>query len=109
MPALPFWIEGPHTQAIGLPTTRLFVAHILRFPPDPRARTARTSTDDGCSTPRATFRCMKRLAIALLLALSPALTLAKEVLPFMDNDYAMALKVARTKNVPLFVDAWAPW
>jgi len=52
---------------------------------------------------------MKKLAIALLLALSPALALAREVLPFIDNDYGRALKVARTKNVPIFVDAWAPW
>lgn len=52
---------------------------------------------------------MKKLAIALLLALSPALALAKEVLPFIENDYAKALQVARTKNVPIFVDAWAPW
>ncbi len=58
---------------------------------------------------RATFPGMKKLAIALLLALSPALALAKEVLPFIDNDYGKALKMARTKNVPLFVDAWAPW
>jgi len=34
---------------------------------------------------------------------------AKEVLPFIDNDYAKALAVAKAKNVPLFVDAWAPW
>lgn len=60
-------------------------------------------------TLRATFRDMKKLAIALLLALSPALALAREVLPFIDNDYGRALKVARTKNVPIFVDAWAPW
>ena len=52
---------------------------------------------------------MKKLAIAMLLALSPALALANEVLPFIDNDYCKALKMAQTKHVPLFVDAWAPW
>ena len=50
---------------------------------------------------------MKRLAIALLLFAAPLA--AKEVLPFIDNDYAKAVSLAKTKNVPLFVDAWAPW
>ena len=61
------------------------------------------------STLIATLRGMKKLAIALLLALSPVIALAKEVVPFIDNDYGKALKMARTKNLPLFVDAWAPW
>ncbi len=30
-------------------------------------------------------------------------------LTFIENDYAAALNEARTRNVPLFVDAWAPW
>jgi thiol-disulfide isomerase/thioredoxin len=28
---------------------------------------------------------------------------------FIDNDYARALSEARTRGVPLFIDAWAPW
>lgn len=52
---------------------------------------------------------MKKIAIAILLALSPVLALAKEVLPFIDDDYTKALAHARAKNVPIFVDAWAPW
>ena len=60
-------------------------------------------------TPRASLRGMKKIAIAILLALSPALALAKEVLPFIDDDYTKALAQARMKNVPIFVDAWAPW
>jgi hypothetical protein len=51
---------------------------------------------------------MKRLLISLLLAM-PLAAQAKEVLPFIDNDYSKALALAKTKNVPLFVDAWAPW
>jgi hypothetical protein len=31
------------------------------------------------------------------------------VLPFIDNDYAKALAQAKKRNVPIFVDAWAPW
>ena len=50
---------------------------------------------------------MKRLLPVLLLLAAPLF--AKEVLPFIDNDYAKALAKAKKKNVPIFVDAWAPW
>ena len=50
---------------------------------------------------------MKKLAIALLLFAAP-LT-AKEVLPFIENDYPKAIARAKATNLPLFVDAWAPW
>jgi hypothetical protein len=46
--------------------------------------------------------------LLLLLALAP-MGRAAEVLPFIDDDYAKALTQARTKHVPIFVDAWAPW
>jgi hypothetical protein len=29
--------------------------------------------------------------------------------PFIEDDYARALTAARAKNVPIFVEAWAPW
>jgi hypothetical protein len=51
---------------------------------------------------------MKRLLILLLLA-APTVLYGKETLPFIDNDYTKALAQAKTKNVPLFVDAWASW
>jgi hypothetical protein len=50
---------------------------------------------------------MRKLLLILLLTAAPAL--AKEVLPFIDNDYAKALAQAKKKNVPIFVDAWASW
>ena len=50
---------------------------------------------------------MKKLLAVLLLTAAPAL--AKEVLPFIDNDYSKALAEAKRKNVPVFVDACAPW
>ncbi len=56
-----------------------------------------------CYDPRA----MKRLLPILLLMAAPVL--AKEVLPFIDNDYSTALARAKTKNVPIFVEAWAHW
>jgi hypothetical protein len=52
---------------------------------------------------------MKRtLAVALLLALA-TIAGAKEVLPFIENDYTRAVTLAKSKNVPIFVEAWAPW
>ena len=50
---------------------------------------------------------MRKILLLLLLTAVPAF--AKEVLPFIDNDYAKALAQAKKKNVPIFVDAWALW
>jgi hypothetical protein len=46
-------------------------------------------------------------ALALLLTALPMA--AKEVVPFIDNDYTKAVARAKAKNVPIFVEAWAPW
>jgi hypothetical protein len=50
---------------------------------------------------------MKKLLLVALLVAAPAM--AKEVLPFIDNDYSKALADAKKRNVPVFVEAWAPW
>ncbi len=34
---------------------------------------------------------------------------AKPVLPFIADDYAKARADAQKRNVPIFVDIWAPW
>jgi hypothetical protein len=34
---------------------------------------------------------------------------SRMVLPFIDDDYAKALKEARARGVPIFIEAWAPW
>jgi len=34
---------------------------------------------------------------------------ARSVLPFIEDDYAHALEVARAKHIPIFIEAWAPW
>ena len=34
---------------------------------------------------------------------------ARASLPFIENDYRKAAAEAKAKNVPLFVEAWAPW
>ena len=49
---------------------------------------------------------MRKLLIAALLV---ATALPAMALPFIENDYAKALARAKTKNLPIFVDAWAPW
>ena len=65
---------------------------------------------------------MNRQALASLLAASlsasilpadvPATKPAaakKLALPFIEDDYPRALAEARSKKVPIFVEAWAPW
>jgi len=34
---------------------------------------------------------------------------AQPAVPFVENDYAKALADAQKRNVPIFVDIWAPW
>ena len=46
------------------------------------------------------------LAVALLLA---ALSARGETLPFIEDDYTKAVARAQAKNIPIFVEAWAPW
>ncbi len=31
------------------------------------------------------------------------------VLPFISDDYPKALAEARTRKLPIFIEAWAPW
>ncbi len=31
------------------------------------------------------------------------------VLPFVEDDYARVLRDARARQVPIFIEAWAPW
>lgn len=50
---------------------------------------------------------MKRFLIAAMLF--AAARTASAALPFVENDYQTAVSRARAKNVPIFVEAWAPW
>ena len=64
----------------------------------------------GCGrrTPNPHYnRPMNRFLPIALFALS-ALG-AQAGLPFIENDYRKAAAEAKAKNVPLFVEAWAPW
>ena len=50
------------------------------------------------------------LALTGGLALVSAVAAAsRSVLPWVEDDYAKALSQARAKDVPIFVEAWAPW
>jgi hypothetical protein len=47
-------------------------------------------------------------ALGILLALASAPAGAAR-LPFISDDYARARAVANQRQLPLFVDVWAPW
>jgi tetratricopeptide (TPR) repeat protein len=49
------------------------------------------------------------LLVAATLSAGTAPAAGKSGLPWIDDDYARALTVARAKKVPIFVDLWAPW
>ena len=55
---------------------------------------------------------MRLAPLALTLLLAAPLAAAEQahsVLPFIDDDYPRALAEARQRQVPLFIEAWAPW
>lgn len=55
---------------------------------------------------------MRFLALLLLCACATAGTgrdATERGIQFIEDDYDAALKLARERGVPLFVDAWAPW
>jgi len=49
---------------------------------------------------------MKRFVLALALAITGT---AHAEIDFIENDYSAAVARAKAKNVPVFVEAWAPW
>ena len=34
---------------------------------------------------------------------------SKQALPFIEDDYPRALSEARSRKLPIFAEAWAPW
>ena len=52
---------------------------------------------------------MRKILLSLTLLLAATVARAKEVLPFIENDYSKAVARAKINHVPLFVEAWAPW
>ena len=49
---------------------------------------------------------MKRLLLACALLIAGT---AHAKLTFIEDDYAAAVARAKAKDVPIFVEAWAPW
>jgi hypothetical protein len=54
---------------------------------------------------------MRRISSAAILAatLAASRLSAKEVLPFIADDYPKALAAARAGKKPIFLETWAPW
>lgn len=52
---------------------------------------------------------MKRILAAAVLVLAAMPAFAKEVLPFIENDFSKAVALGKSSKQPIFVDAWAPW
>jgi hypothetical protein len=52
-----------------------------------------------------------RIAIVLLLTVLANTSLGKATkgLPFISDDFQKALAQAKQRNLPIFVDVWAPW
>ena len=49
------------------------------------------------------------MLVGLALFLGTSARGASPVLPWVEDDYAQALAEARSREVPLFIDVWAPW
>ncbi len=54
---------------------------------------------------------MKLSALFLISSLAPSVAAASlpSRLPFIDDDYSRARVEAARRELPLFVDVWAPW
>lgn len=48
-------------------------------------------------------------ALVAPVAVAGAGAAARQILPFMEDDYPGAMALARSKKLPIFVEAWAPW
>jgi hypothetical protein len=48
-------------------------------------------------------------AVIGMLLFAGSASAATSVLPFIEDDYTKALAEARSRQVPLFIEAWAPW
>lgn len=52
---------------------------------------------------------LRRLLLPFAFLTLAAAAQAKEVIPFIENDYSKAVALAKSEHRPLFVEAWAPW
>ena len=52
---------------------------------------------------------LRNYTLSLVLLMTAAPAFAKEVLPWVENDYTQAVARAKAAHVPIFAEAWAPW
>ena len=50
---------------------------------------------------------MKRLALLALLVIASASN--AHAITFIEDNYTKAAALAKSKNIPIFVETWAPW
>lgn len=83
---------------------------------DARVREMQIACPQRARLPR--MRPLRRLALGFTLLILAATTAAaapapshpgRAALPFIADDYARALAAARARQIPLFIEAWAPW
>ncbi len=56
-----------------------------------------------------TVRFASLTVVVLASLLPPPASAAGAAVPFIDDDYLQALAQARTRKLPIFLEAWAPW
>jgi len=49
------------------------------------------------------------IAITILMLSSRTFSATSNGLPFINDNFEKALAEAKQRNLPLFVDVWAPW
>ena len=52
---------------------------------------------------------MRRFLLWLLLSSAATAVAGEAHLPFIHDDYAKALAQAKQRQLPIFVECWAPW
>jgi hypothetical protein len=52
---------------------------------------------------------LSTLVLATTVATSAAAAVAPSRLPFLENDFARARIAATQRQLPIFVEVWAPW
>ena len=52
---------------------------------------------------------MKKFSIFVLYALLAVPVTAAQGLPFIQDDYTRSVSQAKQRNIPIFVECWAPW
>jgi hypothetical protein len=82
----------------------------VRFLRDPARRPPSASISDMKDFRVSSAVLLFSTALSAVAAASGAAGLARSTrLPFIEDDYTRAVAEARSRGVPIFVEAWAPW